>query len=743
MQNFGGWDTRDEQSDWLDGQQGSRSRKSVDSRSCETNTPKDTFTHEAKIVDHPGLLLEQRQAWRLFPWYAPTAVTPVIEIGELVHQWLNTKRDCPLTSFNDLVPPLDTATFTEPGVVEKWQEVAREIEKEPFQVSLNDLCISEDPLPESGRSVISPRFSEWDCTLLMETLITAACKDHLLDGQELSVELFSPGRLSRAKLDPCHTLFALASLQSESFFDSIFHKLGQSGYFDNLRETISPIDVEMALWVEAHAHVVNVLLEDDERLRLILEGRLSTSFLGRTRKTLDDLGNELGLTRERVRQVESKLRRDLFSEEGILYALKEIFLSDYGCLFSIHGIREFWTRPILGFEFGLGELALWGSQLTLIQDGQWFVDKKLVDLLLKLPAGGDSDDLAVKIGLYPVEDFERRLRDLEESWEGSFDCLEARRYLEHQSNYELREGFWVARNPHKVDRIAQVLFFADVPLEVEEFQEKLPDLSKRAIASGLNWGDEFVRVGAGRWALAGWGLETFTDLTSYIRGRIEEGGGRCSIEDIRQGAIERGLSANTVSTYMHSPDFRIEKGYLYLGDGQAINNKSPEESRNLVWRDGAWHLLLTVTSEHVRGSGWGGVPRGVIDIYGLEYDKPFSVPAFAGKLEDEVTFRWSRTGLNCSAIRWVCEDFGVEPNDRLWLRLDEEITFSVAPGVDASAEGYAALLNHLGIIPDPQRRARDQIKDALNLDKDAPWRKVVKRLYDRRDDEMAELARGL
>lgn len=118
---------------------------------------------------------------------------------------------------------------------------------------------------------------------------------------------------------------------------------------------------------------------------------------------------------------------------------------------------------------------------------------------------------------------------------------------------------------------------------------------------------------------------------------------------------------------------------------------------------GQWHLLLTLTKDHVRGSGF-HIPRGIGNHYGLNFGDGIDLTSPLGSIRmgtDKL-----RT-LRLSSIRRFIEGLGAGVGDRVWLTFGDDRSFAVslAPKLQPELTGFASLYNHIGLdITEPELR---------------------------------------
>ncbi|OFS24054.1 exonuclease domain-containing protein [Corynebacterium sp. HMSC04H06] len=173
--------------------------------------------------------------------------------------------------------------------------------------------------------------------------------------------------------------------------------------------------------------------------------------------------------------------------------------------------------------------------------------------------------------------------------------------------------------------------------------------------------------------------------------------------------------------------------------GEEMLDADIQESRGLAHFDGAWHLLLEVTSDHLRGSGF-GVPAGIAAEFGVPIGGEQQWSSHLG----EVSLRVNRLRqASLSAIRRFLEELGAEPGQRVWLRLGDGFEVTPAEPRRAGLEGLDEVLNAMGLAPvgGGHQDKMAVINSALGCRPDVPVRRSVAIFGHRCQDELADLIR--
>jgi RNA polymerase primary sigma factor len=92
---------------------------------------------------------------------------------------------------------------------------------------------------------------------------------------------------------------------------------GESVYSDLIEDVNADLPEELTAEVMRSRELADALEGLNPRMRLVIARRFGLD--GQPPRTLEQVGNELGITRERVRQLESRALRELRSQAPQLY----------------------------------------------------------------------------------------------------------------------------------------------------------------------------------------------------------------------------------------------------------------------------------------------------------------------------------------------------------------------------------------------------------------------------------------
>ncbi|MWV58610.1 sigma factor-like helix-turn-helix DNA-binding protein [Rathayibacter sp. VKM Ac-2754] len=348
------------------------------------------------------------------------------------------------------------------------------------------------------------------------------------------------------------------------------------------------------------AQQIGVHLADlDERRRIIL---LERHVQGR-RATLDQLGERLGVTRERVRQIESKVRDSLSTwlerDEALAFRAAAV-RSRIGSLSHIETLAE--VPGVLESVDVDGTTAL--AVLDAVDDG----------------FEGDGEWFAVpSLGAARAES-ETRFADLVDQHGGAPHSEVVASFAEWTGLSEKRVVEWMTllghvrigdvwartRRASIPDLTVALLSNEGEPRPIDWIEAAFEgQRAVQSIRNALALDERLVRVGRGDWGLVEWGGEAYTSIKDAIAAEIERNDGAIALDSLLEALPQRlSVAASSVRGYASGWPFVTRGGVVRFAERRAAVRKRPGLTKNLYFLDdGGVAFRLEVTAEHLRGSG--------------------------------------------------------------------------------------------------------------------------------------------
>lgn len=659
--------------------------------------------------------------WASFPWLGSDVATA----SEVAEAWIEQYPTRPLHEMSLVLTPTTPIDFPATGVdkaLSRWSE--------RFDRLLDATAYDVKDLPGVGTKRLQ--------TLVESVVLTARDNAEVevsgiyVDDADGDVPEWTADATQH---DELHTQIAVlsgwlaltgATLPADKTSSSLPDMPQHDDRGESLRTLFTACVAELARVCEA-----------DERYLVIAQRRL----LGET--TLDEIGARFGVSRERVRQLQASMLAHFHPTSALSHAVAEVLADKLTPLASIERIGE--AMPEL-FEFSeLGVTyeeyfrRLFGGWLN---DAQWVTSVDFDDAARRAIGQRDTGYGASAIALV-AGDLGVDPGELTTWLEGAPGLL------------VLPDREHVIVDSSHQDRAAAVLSIHGAPMTTEEIVAALGnDANPRSVGNQIAVDDRIIRVANSLFGLREWGQEEFNSIHEWIGKRIDESGGQVPLDDLMKAAPALRISENSVYQYATSVHYELVDGMVMRKEatGEAIN-ADPEDSRDMYFRDGAWHLLVTVNSEHLRGSGF-QVPRGVPGIYSVEVDSYVDVPSRLGPQAVRVNKLRQPT---LATIRRFLEDISAGEGERVWLRFDANLNNPTAFEVtmarpaqfhdaEAGAVGLAVLLDRMALDPalaSDEAAAMQAVNTALGLDPNAPRRRAAAIFGHRRQDDLADIIRAL
>lgn len=515
-----------------------------------------------------------------------------------------------------------------------------------------------------------------------------------------------------------------------------------------VREQAANLDDRVADILTGAEREIQRIADQDERFPVILNRRLLDGA------TLEELGQQFGVTRERVRQLESALRTSMADAGPDCEILRTGLFHRYAPLALISQLRNDMpglftvpngmSAPLLNLVSLTGTAGAAVPQAQWSIDGEWFIAHGFEDKFTTA-----VEQLTDDFGIAPLSELAATLGIPEEI---------VREWIAQRTMYKIFEGHLFTKVTSVSDRAVALLAHRGKPMHIDAIADVITDRNSRGIDGRLALDPRTKRCAPGTWALAQWELEEWTTIADYISRRIDDavaqGQDGVLLDDVIAGATAFGVSENSVRTFAAGGEFVVEDGYVRKRSDEEMEpiDATPEESRNLYLRDGQWCLLLTINRDHARGSG-SAIPAGIAGMYGLGYGEEKLLPSRLGDQRIAV----GRTNTSMSTISRFVNDMQLAEGERVWVHFGDTFDITRAPAENPDAEGLAALVNAFGLDEEfaaehaAEGNAAELDVDAvlaainrqLGLTADAPRRKTVSRLRHRRDDELADTIQAL
>ncbi|MFQ5522879.1 MAG: sigma factor-like helix-turn-helix DNA-binding protein [Acidimicrobiia bacterium] len=477
-------------------------------------------------------------------------------------------------------------------------------------------------------------------------------------------------------------------------------------------------------WLAGATYVIDRL---DGRERRIASTRILPPF-GASMYTLQRLGDEFGITRERVRQIQRSLEKAMTetadSEYAVVMADAREALRSRGVAFPVEDL------PFRDMELP-GRFLLWYTGPYRIVD-EWVLRARF-DTLGDLAR--QAFEAVADRGTATQQEFHDSIV------EHGVDPAYAEAVAE-ELPLQLLADHVILPARVRGERAVQRLKVFGRPMSMDELYElEPPDVKRQSFANAVHAHPDIVRTGKNRYELAEWGGQKYPGIVAAMAERLRETP-RLAIADLGRDLSDAyGVSPSSIdmSANMH-PLFVTESGYVRLRrpDEPCLPEASLENTAGCYLINGHWALRIDVDHNVLRGSGL-YIPKAFAVHLGSQPLAKGHVNTRSGSL----SIRWG-VRPSIGSIRRHAESLGLEREDWIFLvrtspRTVEFTGLTRKQLAEASPTGRAKLA--VGADPDDSRDAVQAIGEAIGLDgkASADPALVKARLESRKDELVLEL----
>lgn len=212
-------------------------------------------------------------------------------------------------------------------------------------------------------------------------------------------------------------------------------------------------------------------------------------------------------------------------------------------------------------------------------------------------------------------------------------------------------------------RVLDALSYLGSPATKEELAE-LTGIPEKTLLSRLWCIDEIVKVANNLWTLKSPGLTKYVGVVDMIEQILQEEGGECSTEYLREEVRKRcNVKSSSVNTFLATSQFIVQNGRARLRRENEISLKPLWQTIDGRLANGSPYWTFTVQERHLMGNSVTGFPPELAHELGIEPNSYAWVPVNrpVGCRDLKVTWRMASAngvhigylrdtfeGLNCS-----------------------------------------------------------------------------------------------
>ncbi|SDU48253.1 sigma factor-like helix-turn-helix DNA-binding protein [Jiangella alkaliphila] len=481
---------------------------------------------------------------------------------------------------------------------------------------------------------------------------------------------------------------------------------------------------------DAAALFDDVLAGLDPRAARVLADRLFADQPA----TLDEIGQALGVTRERVRQIEGKARGAMLSNISDGSALKLIASTARTLIGTIRPLDELLALvPALGNRVESVGQPAW-RVLDRLDDAYEIEDGWCVVPTMTAAQAATQTQLQECADPYGVVRLDEL--DLVQTTEPDHKAELTAAWLTY-CGYVVDEGHVIMRTHSVGDYGAAVLAIVGSPLSAQEIVDRfIFERSPGSLRNAMSSDDRFDRVDRDRWALKEWGLETYAGIRSVLREQVARRGGHADLNELIEYITgQYSVTASSVIAYASTPPFSSSDGVVRMAAGDRSIRKTPERTRRLFRRPDGWAYRVRITPDHLRGSG-SVAPVAIATILDMQFGQTRYLESPLGPQ----TIAWSGTQPQFGTIRRFLMDQDVAVGAESFLVMHDDATFSFEAARELTGN---PLLDALSLVGAPMTvdldAARAALTAAISLPEASPVSSIIGGYRERGDGDIADL----
>lgn len=467
----------------------------------------------------------------------------------------------------------------------------------------------------------------------------------------------------------------------------------------------------------------------DPRAVQVLEQRLFAD----EPTTLDQLGQQFGVTRERVRQIEGKARAAMLDALA-MDALDMVATA---------------ARTMIGHVRPLSDLLMHLPALarTVESVGQpvWRVIDRLDDAYeiedgwCVVPTVSAAQDWTRthlrehtnKHGVVHIDDL-----DLVETSAPELRGDLTKKWLS-TCGYVVDGDYVLTRTQSVRDYAAGILSITGSPMSAQELVERFVfERNVGSLRNAMAIDDRFERVDRDRWALSEWGMEAYAGVRSVIREELAKAGGKIKLDTLIERITGKySVAANSIVAYASTAPFEVRDGMVRAASVSREARKTPERTSRMFRRDHDWAYRVRITHDHLRGSG-SVAPMAVASILDLKYGDKRQLESALGPQ----AINWTGTQPAFGTIRRFLLECDVPAGADVFLVIRDDNTFAVELAAELSGEPLPDALTLIGAPSDLDAEpARQALAAAIKLPVDTPVVSIIGGYRERGDSDIAGL----
>lgn len=462
---------------------------------------------------------------------------------------------------------------------------------------------------------------------------------------------------------------------------------------------------------------------------------LKVRLFSETPMTLEDLGRQFGVTRERVRQIEGKARGALLTAVSESEGLAEVAASISSSTGTIRPLSDLLDAyPSLAETVPSADQPAW-RVLDQLDDAYEIIDGWRVSPSMAAAEAATLALITESADAYGVA----RISELNlVSVSSPTDTDSAAKAWLTRCGYIIDGDFVLLRTRSVGDYGAAVLSIVGSPMSLPAIVERFAfERTAGSLRNAMSQDERFERVDRELWGLKEWGLGSYGGIRSVIREHIAGNGGEANLDELVERITGRySVSASSVIAYANAAPFETVEGTVRTMRSSRTADKPPERTRRLFRRPNGWAYRITVSPDHLRGSGF-VAPTAMANLLDIGAGTTLQLDSRLGPQ----VIAWTGLQPSFGSIRRFLLDADVEANTDAFLTVSIDRVFDFEAVRAKTGDPTHDLLALIG-APENTGDVWERVALAANQDPSTPFVSVVDVFRSRGDDDIADILVG-
>ena len=401
-----------------------------------------------------------------------------------------------------------------------------------------------------------------------------------------------------------------------------------------------------------------------EKMSMAQLATLQHRILGEPPKTLEEVGRQVGVSRERIRQLQDKVERTIGAALGNELALiASVLKQRFGHIARESDVEER-IDAVLPAEPGLPRKVFRHALISKMgfthADGVCF-DSRVAKFLAKFVSL--ARNLADDVGLVEEDKLVAELPS--EDWEQFWP------WFRHRNGFHDLFGRLGLRATDKARAKAALLSIGRPATRAEI--GSLCGIEEARVGAHLSNVPSVVRADKERWGLSEWIDDEYDGIVGEIVQRIEEDGGATTTERILSELPSKfDVSPSSVRTFMQIPKFEIRDGWISLANPSSLRLRPLDDVIDGRSPDREPYWSFEVEARYFEGFSLAAVPPELAKELGCDPDGklPVRIANLLGCRD--LSLSWplsSNVGASFGHLAHPLERLGLSPGERARITL--------------------------------------------------------------------------